>query len=87
MTAEELTERQQWPLEHKIDHALATIDAFVGRLGGLDKVYLSFSGGKDSTVLLHLARVLFPDILTVFCNTGNEYPSIIQFVRQTQRGG
>ncbi|MCM1221097.1 MAG: phosphoadenosine phosphosulfate reductase family protein, partial [Lachnospiraceae bacterium] len=87
MTAEELTERQHWPLEHKIDHALATIDAFVGRLGGLDKVYLSFSGGKDSTVLLHLARVLFPDILAVFCNTGNEYPSIIQFVRQTQRGG
>lgn len=87
MTATELIERQHWSLQRKIDHTLATIDSFVGRLGGLDKVYLSFSGGKDSTVLLHLARVIFPNILAVFCNTGNEYPEIIQFVRQTQRGG
>lgn len=87
MTIQELQERQKWPLEQKIDHSLGVIESFVVRMGGLDKVYLSFSGGKDSTVLLHLARRLYPDILAVFVNTGNEYPDIIRFVKQTQQGG
>lgn len=87
MTAQELNERQHWTLNQKIDHSLGTIESFVTRVGGLDKVYLSFSGGKDSTVLLHLARWIFPNILAVFCSTGNEYPEIVQFVNQTKRGG
>lgn len=87
VSIKELKARQAWTLSQKIDHALATIDAFVSRLGGLDKVYCSFSGGKDSTVLLHLCRVLFPDILAVFCSTGNEYPEIIQFVNQQRAAG
>lgn len=86
MTRKELEERQQWTLPQKIDHALATIDVFVSRLG-LDKVYLSFSGGKDSTVMLDLARHIYPDILAVFSNSGNEYPDIIRFVRETQARG
>ena len=84
MTLTELQERQSWSLDQKIDHSLGTIEAFVSRMGGVDKVYVSFSGGKDSTVLFHLARILYPDILGVFCNTGNEYPDIIRFVRQMQ---
>ena len=87
MDSKTLEARQRWTLSQKIDHTLGTIDTFVSRLGGLDKVYCSFSGGKDSTVLLHLCRVLFPDILAVFCNTGNEYPEIIKFVRRTQAAG
>lgn len=87
MTIQELRERQSWSLEQKIDHSLGTIEAFVNRMGGIDKVYVSFSGGKDSTVLFHLARRLYPDILGVFCSTGNEYPEIIKFVRQTQAEG
>lgn len=87
MTVVELRERQSWTLEQKIDHSLGTIEAFVNRMGGEDKVYVSFSGGKDSTVLFHLARRIYPNILGVFCNTGNEYPDIIKFVRQTQSEG
>lgn len=87
MTLKELHERQSWSLEQKIDHSLGTIEAFVSRMGGVDKVYVSFSGGKDSTVLFHLARILYPDIIGVFCNTGNEYPDIIRFVRQMQADG
>lgn len=87
MTLQELRERQSWTLEQKIDHSLGTINQFVERMGGLDKVYVSFSGGKDSTVLLHLARRLYPDILGVFCSTGNEYPDIIRFVNNQIRGG
>lgn len=87
MTIAELRERQSWTLEQKIDHSLGTIESFVNRMGGEDKVYVSFSGGKDSTVLFHLARRIYPNMLGVFCNTGNEYPDIIRFVRQTQSEG
>ena len=87
MTLQELRERQSWTLEQKIDHSLGTIEAFVNRMGGIDKVYVSFSGGKDSTVLFHLARRLYPNILGVFCNTGNEYPDIIRFVREMMSDG
>ena len=75
MEIKELRERQGWSLAQKIDHSLGVIDQFYSRLGG--KVYVSFSGGKDSTIVLWLARKIYPDIKAVFCNTGNE---IIIFV-------
>lgn len=43
--------------------------------------YISFSGGKDSTVLLHIARQIYPDIPAVFSNTGLEYPEIRRFAK------
>lgn len=43
-------------------------------------MYVSFSGGKDSTVLYWLTRKIYPNIKAVFCNTGNEYPDIVKFV-------
>lgn len=85
MTAEELEERQKWLLAQKIDHTLATIDQFVGRCEG--KVFVSFSGGKDSTVLLDLCRIIRPDILAVFSNTGVEFPEIVKFVRDKIKAG
>ena len=47
-------------------------------------VYVSFSGGKDSTVLLDLARRAYPDIEAVFCDTGLEYPEIREFIRSKE---
>ena len=41
--------------------------------------YVSFSGGKDSTVLLHIARQLRSNIPAVFIDTGLEYPEIREF--------
>ena len=48
---------------------------------GLEHVYISYSGGKDSTVLSHIAKSLYPDILHIFSNTTNEYPETIQHVK------
>lgn len=44
-------------------------------------VYISFSGGKDSTVLLDLVRKQYPKVPAVFSDTGLEYPEIREFVK------
>ena len=80
MTVEELHNRQQWTLAQKIDHSLGVIDQFIARMNG--KVYLSFSGGKDSTVLLHLCEIIKPDIQCVFVNTGCESVDVVRFVEK-----
>lgn len=85
MTLEILRERQSWPLKQKIDHTVGAIEAFLAycRQHGRNP-YVSFSGGLNSTVLLHLARRVFgADLKGVFCSTGNEFPEIVRFVRQT----
>ena len=49
-------------------------------------VYLSFSGGKDSTVLKHIIDSMYEDVPAVFVNTGLEYPEIQHFLRDIKRG-
>ena len=44
-------------------------------------MYVSFSGGKDSTVLLDLARRIYPEVEAVFLDTGLEFPEIRSFVK------
>lgn len=83
MTTEELKYRQSWTLEQKIDHTVGAVEAFLAHLGNVGKsAYISFSGGKDSTVLLDIIRrFVDPKMKAVFCNTGNEFPEIIRFVK------
>ena len=45
------------------------------------QVYVSFSGGKDSTVMLDIVRSMYPEVPAVFSDTGLEYPEIISFVK------
>lgn len=51
---------------------------------GEDKFYISFSGGKDSTVLHYLVDMAIPDnkIPRVYSNTGIEYQKIVDFVKE-----
>lgn len=43
------------------------------------QVYVSFSGGKDSTVLKHIVDSMYSDVPALFVNTGLEYPEIQKF--------
>lgn len=81
-TGEELHRMQGWPFTAKVWYSQKKIREFYERSGG--KVYVSFSGGKDSTVLLHMVRNLFPEVPAVFFNTGLEYPELRAFVRSTE---
>ena len=76
----ELQQMQSLPLEVKLLKTKARIKEWVDYYG-VDGVYLSFSGGKDSTVLLHIARSMYPEIKAVFSDTGLELPSIRNFVK------
>lgn len=51
---------------------------------GEENFYLSFSGGKDSTVVHHLLDMALPSnsIPRVFINTGIEYEAIVEFVKE-----
>jgi 3'-phosphoadenosine 5'-phosphosulfate sulfotransferase (PAPS reductase)/FAD synthetase len=82
LQAWELAQRQSWPLEAKIIHTQQKVREFYDAMDG--QVFVSFSGGKDSTVLLDIVRRLYPEVEAVFVNTGLEYPEIVKFVRTVE---
>lgn len=75
-----LSQKQSLNLEQKINVAERRIEQFYEHSKINGNVYVSFSGGKDSTVLLDLVRKKYPDVPAVFVNTGLEYPEIVEFV-------
>ncbi len=79
MEAWELRQMQGLPLEIKIRKTQLRLREWYEHFGG--EVYVSFSGGKDSTVLLDIARKMYPDIQAVFVDTGLEFPEIREFVK------
>lgn len=80
-TNEELKRLQELPLAEKITLTKLRITEFYEHYNG--NVIVSFSGGKDSTVLLHLVRSLYPEVKAVYCDTGLEYPEVKNHVKQT----
>lgn len=80
----ELKQKQSLPLELKIIMTQRRIRDWYNHYDG--DVYVSFSGGKDSTVLKHLVEntVGVYDVPCVFIDTGLEYPEIKQFVKNAR---
>jgi len=79
LKAWQLQQRQSLPLEIKERYTENRIKQWYEYWEG--NVYVSFSGGKDSTVLLHQVRRLYPEVPAVFVDTGLEYPEIRKFVK------
>lgn len=79
---EELEEMQRLPLQRKIQITTARIIEWYQHYDG--KVYVAFSGGKDSTVLLDIVRRIYPDVPAVFSDTGLEFPEVREFVKSCE---
>lgn len=79
-TRDDLKQRQSLPLSAKVAMSKVRIREWYTHFDG--DVCVSFSGGKDSTVLAHLVHDLYPNVPLVFSNTGLEYPEIQSFARK-----
>ena len=77
-TVEELRVLQAKTLEEKIQISTARIIEWYEHWNG--QVCVSFSGGKDSTVLLNLVRRVYPNVKACYSDTGLEFPEIRDFV-------
>lgn len=75
-----LRQMQALPLRAKVLMSQARIREWYQHFNG--DVFISFSGGKDSTVLAHVVHDIYPDVPLVFCNTGLEYPEIQKFAER-----
>jgi len=67
-----------------LEDRIAKIQAINNQYNLLDNAYISFSGGKDSTVLHYVIDLALPNnnIPRVFINTGLEYKYIAEFVKE-----
>lgn len=79
-----LKQKQSLDLESKILLTQRRIKEWRDYFAG--DVFISFSGGKDSTVLKHIVDNDHGNIPSVFVNTGLEYPEIQSFVRDIKSG-
>lgn len=67
------------PTSAKVRHAQIRIRSWYQHCEG--NVSVSFSGGKDSLVLLHIVRSMYPSVPAVFFDTGQEFPETRQFIK------
>ena len=81
-TMSDLYQMQSLPLSAKIRMTARRINEWVNEFGE-DGVYLSFSGGKDSTVLGHIIREVcgYKNIPFVFIDVPTQYPELKQFAQ------
>jgi len=75
----QLSQKQSLPLDQKIILAHRRIKEWYEHWDG--EVDVFFSGGYDSTILLHLVRQVYPSVPAVFVNTGLEFPEILRFAQ------
>ncbi len=76
----QLKQRQSLSLDLKIKMTKRRIREWYDYWKG--EVYIGFSGGKDSTVLLNLVRSMYPGVEAVFVNTGLQFPEVRKFIKE-----
>lgn len=79
-TIQDLQQMQALPLNLKIRLTQERVRQWVNEFGE-DGCYISFSGGKDSTVLVDIVDKMGYNIPLMFVDTGLEYPEIREFVK------
>ena len=84
-TMTDLYQMQSLPLSAKIQMTARRITEWVDRFGE-EGVYVSFSGGKDSTVLVDIVRNVckYKDIPLVFVDVPTQYPELKKFAQTFQ---
>lgn len=68
-TIDDLRMMQNLPLDIKLRMSEERIRSFVKEFG-TGGCYIAYSGGKDSSVLMHIVKNLYAEIPAVFCDTG-----------------
>ena len=68
------------PLETKVAHSHQLISDALSRHS---RPIVAWSGGKDSTVLLHLVRQHIPDVDVIFNDPGVDFPETYSFIEST----
>ena len=79
-TFSDLKNLQSLSLDRKIQISQTRIIEWIQKNN--KNVFVSFSGGKDSTVLLDIVRRIDQDVPALFVNTGLEFPEIRKFALQ-----
>lgn len=80
---DELKMRQSLPLDVKVAMSCNRIREWVNEYGE-SGVYISFSGGKDSTVLMDLVRNKcgYKNVKAMFVDVPTQYPELREFVKK-----
>lgn len=80
-TIQDLYQMQSLSLDAKIRMTKARIKGWIDEFGE-DGVYVSFSGGKDSTVLLDIVREDYPNVKAMFVDVPTQFPELRKFVEK-----
>ncbi len=83
MTSTEYKMLQALPLDIKVAKTYRRIEEWAD-FYGKNNLMVSFSGGKDSSVLLDLVRNLYPSTEAIYVDSGLDYPEIKEFIHQTE---
>ena len=77
-----MSDKNELLLQDRIEKIRSVISKY-----GEENFYISYSGGKDSTVLHHLIDLALPGnkIPRVYANTGIEYKKMVEFVENERK--